>query len=195
MPVLVGRRRPDSTTVGRAKRCQPACFLETFPESALNLSACCRHWCQPPFGWSSPPLPAEGRRAAIPLARLEVAKAPLVDQGHLPGATTGRRQSAARAVKKCFSSCCGLLFVRHDALQDRLHDCLVPHARIDHQVIETPAWPILVEVLLDEISPVVVDGLDQSRRLSWCGAASDQPPHLVFVGRIDKDVERIRSIL
>src|SRR5215510_11358939 len=175
MPVLVGRRRPGSATAVRARRCQPGCFLESFPESATNRSACCRRLCRPPFGWSSPTLPAEGRRSAMSPARLERLKAPLVDHGRRVGPTTGRRQPSARAVKKPFSSCCGLLFVRHDAVQNGLNDRLVSHARIDHQVIETPAWPILVEVLLDEISPLVVDGLDQSRRLFWCCAAFNQP--------------------
>src|SRR4029434_2602355 len=57
------------------------------------------------------------------------------------------------------------------------------------------ARPNLVEVFLDEISALVVDGLDQSCRLSWRRAASDQPLHFVFVGRIDEDVKRIPSIL
>ncbi len=57
-----------------------------------------------------------------------------------------------------------------------------------------PAWPFLAEVFLDEIGPLVVDGVNQSDRLSRLRPTPDQPLDLVFVRRIEKDVKCIRSI-
>src|SRR5215467_2048668 len=61
-------------------------------------------------------------------------------------------------------------------------------------MVQTPAWPFLAEVFPDEVSPLVVHGLNQAGRLSSLDAASNQPVNLVLVRRINEDVEDIRTI-
>src|SRR5262245_23249003 len=92
------------------------------------------------------------------------------------------------------SSECRMLFVRRDAVENGSNDSLVSYPGIHHQVIETPARPVLVEILLDEISASAVDVFNEACGLSRLGAASNQPLNLVLVRGVDEHVKCIRVI-
>ncbi len=48
-------------------------------------------------------------------------------------------------------------------VQNRLHDGLVPHSSVDHEVVERTRGPVGVEVVLDVGDALAIDGIDHFR--------------------------------
>src|SRR4029079_9023493 len=145
------------------------------------------------FGSSRPTPRVPNRRSAAAPARKEKGRAQFVARVRLWDTTTSGAQTAVAAVTTA-GSWRRLFSVQCDAVENRLHDRLFPNPRIDHQVIDAAGRPLYVEVFLDEISSLGIDDIDQPCRFLRIRAAVDQPLDLLFVGRIDEYVKRIRAI-
>src|SRR5437667_8657044 len=109
-----------------------------------------------------------------------------------PGTTTALHPSRGTAVTD--PTYRRSILERRDSGENCLDHSLVPELGIDHEMIELPVRPLLVEGLIDEGRPLSVDGLHQLAGLGGAPPGAPLPADLLVERPIDEHVVGIRAV-
>jgi hypothetical protein len=79
-------------------------------------------------------------------------------------------------------------------IQNHVNDGIIADRCIDHGMVESAVRPFDVEILLDEIMALVVNGIYKLQGFILALATRQEAPHFIFSRSVEKHTQRVRAI-
>src|SRR5262245_33379363 len=79
--------------------------------------------------------------------------------------------------------------------ENHISDALISNHGVQHAVIYRTVGPFGIEIFLDEIRALTVDGIHQFFRIFFTLATAKKPPDFIFPRSVQKDPQSIRPVL